>query len=193
MVEKGNLLCPTPLSLFLYCSLSPLSLTSLSQYRLDQMMPLPLWLIFPTVSGSLSTAHPFPGLPMRPTDWQQHKSQGCIKNTLDQRKELGLHLSGGEYLLSCVLNAASLVYHHLLFWQCCELWTHQMHSQALPGNSRDFGYYEYVEFTKSLRTVFISGGGRSRNRGTGPAGTPGPNIGGFLDGMLNTQTWQNIH
>lgn len=97
---------------FLTSRAEALSVVSVNTDLIKCVMPLPLRLIFATFSWSLSAAHQHPGIPMRPTDWQQHKSRGCIKNTLGQRKELRLRLSDGEYLLWNELSAGVLMHHH---------------------------------------------------------------------------------
>ena len=104
------------LSIPFFCTFrdAALSVVSVNTDLIKCVMLLPLRLIFATLSWSLSAAHLHPGIPMRPTDWQQHKSQGCIKNTLGQRKELRLRLSDGEYLLWNELSAVVLMHHHHL-------------------------------------------------------------------------------
>lgn len=61
---------------------------------------------------SLSAAHLHPSIPLKPADWQQHNSRGCIKNTLGQRKKLRLDLSDRKYLLQNELSANVLMHHH---------------------------------------------------------------------------------
>lgn len=68
----------------------------------------------PLPRQSPSAAHQRPGIPVRPAEWQQHKSHGCIKNTLGQRKELGLHLSDTESLFCDVAPLGDLMHHHRL-------------------------------------------------------------------------------
>lgn len=99
---------------FLISHDAALSLISVNMDLIKSVMPLQLWLIFATFFWSLSAAHKHPGIPMWPTNWQQHKSQGYIKNTLGQWKELGLHLSDRWYLLSNVLTTSILMHHHHL-------------------------------------------------------------------------------
>lgn len=53
--------------------------------------------------------------PASPPNWQQHKSQGCIKNTLGKRKKLRLGLSDREYLLGNELSTDILMHHHCHF------------------------------------------------------------------------------
>lgn len=109
---------------FIYSSLHPaglpglfwtsrdaaLSVSSVNTDLIKRLMPRPP---LPNPQ-SPSAAHQRPGVPTRPAEWQHHKSQGCIKNTLGRRKELGLHFSDTESLFSSPAAVGALVHHHRL-------------------------------------------------------------------------------